>query len=334
MRSITKLGASSAERAGAIAPRFVRPVFALSLCAAALAACSDAPTGSTPFMDAPGRAALGKGGKPTEPAIALGVIDGGQNVFTLDVATMGFNQVTSGGLDDAPAWSPDRRKLAFVRGDGADRKIYARSVKGGRDQLLGPGFDPSWSPDGTQIVFAQWVNGNLDIYVMNTDGTNVRRLTTDPAGDFQPHWSENGEKIAFSSTRTVIPEIFVMNADGSNQTQRTACGPNNSCTMPKWAPIPGDDRIAYYAHYTGIPGTPPVVGIMVSDAAGVKSVDIQHETITGALTWSPDAQQVAFLARISGQPNPDIYVVYTNSAGFTRLTEVGGKTFSSLAWAR
>jgi hypothetical protein len=103
MRSITKLGASSAKRAGAIAPRFVRPVFALSLCAAVLAGCSDSPTVSTPATDVPSRAALAKGGKPVAPAIALGVIDGGQNVFTLDLATVGLNQVTSGGLDDAPA---------------------------------------------------------------------------------------------------------------------------------------------------------------------------------------------------------------------------------------
>jgi hypothetical protein len=104
--------------------------------------------------------------------------------------------------------------------------------------------------------------------------------------------------------------------------------------MPKWAPIPGDSRIAYYAHHIGVPGTPPTVGIMVSNAAGVKSVDIQHESIMGALSWSPDAQRVAFLARLNGQPRQDVYVVYAASPSFTRLTEVGGLELSSLAWAR
>lgn len=297
-------------------------------------ACSDRLTEPTPPTGLPGTAALGRGGKSTTPSIALGVIENDQNVFTLDPSTMSLDQLTTGGLDDAPAWSPDRRKIAFVRGDGPDRQIYVRSAKGGRDQLLGPGMEPSWSPDGTQIVFTKWVNGNQDIHVMNTDGSNVRRLTTDPAGDFQPHWSENGQQIAFASTRTAVPEIFVMNADGSNQTQRTTCGPYISCTMPKWAPIPGDDRIAYYAHHTGVAGTPAVVGIMVSNAAGVKSVDIQHESIMGALSWSPNAQQVAFLARINGQPRQDVYVVYATSPGFTRLTEVVGLELSSLAWAR
>lgn len=312
----------------------VRRTLWCSLALASAAACSDRLTAPMTPTGIPGTASLGRGGKPTTSSIALGVIDDDQNIFALDPSAMSLAQLTTGGLDDAPAWSPDRRKIAFVRGDGPDRQIYVRSVKGGRDQLLGPGMEPSWSPDGTQIVFTRWVNGNQDIHVMNADGSNVRRLTTHPSGDFQPHWSENGEKIAFASIRTAVPEIFVMNADGSNQTQRTACGPNVSCTRPKWAPIPGDDRIAYYAHHTGLPGTPAVVGIMVSNAAGVKSVDIQHETITGELTWSPDAQQVAFLARFAGQSNPDVYVVYATAPGFTRLTNVLGMTFSSLAWAR
>jgi len=48
--------------------------------------------------------------------------------------------------------------------------------------------DPSWSPDGKQIIFASDRDGNTNIYAMNADGTEVRRLTDDPGEDVTPFW--------------------------------------------------------------------------------------------------------------------------------------------------
>ena len=50
----------------------------------------------------------------------------------------------------------------------------------------------SWSPDGSKIAYVD----DGDIYVMNADGSNTRRLTTDPKGDFYPAWSPDGSTIA------------------------------------------------------------------------------------------------------------------------------------------
>jgi Tol biopolymer transport system component len=47
---------------------------------------------------------------------------------------------------------------------------------------------PDWSPDGTQITFASNRDGNFEIYVMNSDGSNVRRLTFNQKGDRHPDW--------------------------------------------------------------------------------------------------------------------------------------------------
>ena len=79
------------------------------------------------------------------------------------------------------------------------------------------GSYPSWSPDGEKIVFDSKRDGNTDIYVMDTNGNNVKRLTTDPAYDRDPCWSPDGEKIVFVSNRDGNDEIYVMNADGTNQ---------------------------------------------------------------------------------------------------------------------
>ena len=59
---------------------------------------------------------------------------------------------------------------------------------------------PVWSPDGTKIVFESTRSGDVDIYLMNADGTGQIQLTNDPAVDNQATWSPDGTKIVFGIT--------------------------------------------------------------------------------------------------------------------------------------
>ncbi len=62
---------------------------------------------------------------------------------------------------------------------------------------------PAWSPDGTQITFSsdRADKGNLDVYVMNADGTGVTQLTDAPGEDRGTSWTSDGELIVFLSSR-------------------------------------------------------------------------------------------------------------------------------------
>ena len=71
------------------------------------------------------------------------------------------------------------------------------------------------SEDG-KIAFESDRDGDLEIFVMNADGTGVTQLTDNDDYDGSPAWSPNGKQIAFGSDRYGDREIFVMNADGSN----------------------------------------------------------------------------------------------------------------------
>ena len=90
---------------------------------------------------------------------------------------------------------------------------------------------PALSPDGTRIAFTSSRDGNPELYVMNRDGSNIRRLTNNPAIDTTPTWSPTGAQIAFTSDRTGSPQIYVMGADGLNLRRVTSESLLRSCDL-------------------------------------------------------------------------------------------------------
>jgi len=109
--------------------------------------------------------------------------------------------------------------------------IYANG-QGARNLTNNPADDiaPVFSPDGKSIAFASNRDGGqYRIYVMNADGTNVRRLT-DGRNDHTPTWSPDGNWIAFTSARGGQPDIWMVDIHGGNLTQITKTGGDH----PSW----------------------------------------------------------------------------------------------------
>lgn len=77
--------------------------------------------------------------------------------------------------------------------------------------------DASFSPDGSRILYAANHDGDLEIYVVNADGTDVRQLTDNDNQDFFPSWSPDGAAIVFSSDRNGAVELYLMDAAGNDQ---------------------------------------------------------------------------------------------------------------------
>ena len=140
-------------------------------------------------------------------------------------------------FDSDPAWSPDGNLIAFTRTTflpdvQVHSAIYTIEPTGDRERLLvDDGAEPAWSPDGRLMVFTstrdrngetcfQECSPNGEIYVARSDGTGLRRLTTDPADDRSPTWAPDGRRIGFVSDRSNRNnhenEIYVMAADGGD----------------------------------------------------------------------------------------------------------------------
>ena len=103
---------------------------------------------------------------------------------------------------------------------------------------------PSWSPAG-RIAFASSRDGNFEIYVMDSDGNNLQRLTDHEDSDMYPSWSPDG-RIAFASNRDGNFEIYVMDSDGNNLQRLT--DHDTSDNVPSWSP---DGRIAFASNRDG-----------------------------------------------------------------------------------
>ena len=73
---------------------------------------------------------------------------------------------------------------------------------------------PVWSPDGKQIAFTSNRNGNYDIYVMNSDGSNVRQITRNKERDDYPAWHPNGKQILYVSERNGMYDLYLVSVPG------------------------------------------------------------------------------------------------------------------------
>ncbi|MFQ6015643.1 MAG: TolB family protein [Anaerolineae bacterium] len=100
-----------------------------------------------------------------------------------------------------PAWSPDGSQIAYVGVHDDEGEIYVMKADGTNARRLtqnpSPGRlaagalyvgYPAWSPDGEKIAFMSLQDGNQEIYVINADGSDLTRLTDNPAVDTQPSW--------------------------------------------------------------------------------------------------------------------------------------------------
>jgi TolB protein len=101
--------------------------------------------------------------------------------------------------DDGPAWSPDGKRIVFSSDRHERPDIYAMNADGSAIKQLtrntdeaGVDISPSWSPDGKRIIFvrrsAPGTSADFEIDVANSDGTGIRPLTTNHAGDCCPDW--------------------------------------------------------------------------------------------------------------------------------------------------
>ena len=144
------------------------------------------------------------------------------------------------------------------------------------------------SPDGKKIVFTSLRDGDLDLYLMNPDGSGVRRITDREGFDGGPFFSWDGKYIVYRShypqpgealddyrsllaqnlMRPRLAEIYYMNSDGSGHTQVTSSGHAN------WSPFmhPDSDRILFSSNQHDEQGRTFSLYMIRKDGTGLERV--------------------------------------------------------------
>ena len=140
-----------------------------------------------------------------------------------------------------------QHRVHVVRAWFIPQIIVSNVYQGTRETLTDEktsAYMPVFSPDGSRIAFMSQRDGNSEIYVMNRDGSGVRRLTNQRGADSTPTWSPTGTQIAFTSDRSGSPQIWVMDAEGLNMRRLTFS--DSWADRATWSPAPYNE-IAYAA---------------------------------------------------------------------------------------
>lgn len=268
----------------------------------------------------------------------------------------GLRQLSSGqAYYSRPRWSPDRRRIVFARtAEGSPSAIYVIDVDGKSGMVrLADGADPAWSPDGKRIVFAS--NGgssgsSFGIYVMNTDGSGLRQLTSPnnpdqcsagaSANDLKPDWSPDGQKILFERQFNTaedggydcgldgygyLPNVYVMNVDGTGVRRLRSVGPTVTDANPAWSP---DGRLVAYSKQLG--------GIFLVDSEGSSVEQPVATQINGSAlnpVWSPDGKKLLFLDVESTTSRLAIDELATGTTQLLLFSAVPGRVLGP-AWSR
>jgi TolB protein len=200
----------------------------------------------------------------------------------------------------------------------------ARADGSGVVQLTASGSydaEATIGPDG-RIVFTSTRDGDLEIYSMNGDGSDVRRLTTRRGPDGGPFYSPDGSQIVFRGRayapgpqlddylrlialdlwRPTSLEVFVMDRDGGNLRQVTSLGGANFA--PSWHP--DGRRIVFSSNHHNPRGRDFELYLVGSDGANLERVTY-NGTFDGFPMFSPDGRRLAFASnrwgKVEGETN-------------------------------
>jgi Tol biopolymer transport system component len=263
------------------------------------------------------------------------------DIYVVNADGSGLTRLTDyAGADLAPSWSGDGRQIYFLSSNRDGRgtwDLYAMNANGTDVRLVVNSFHGPYavSPDGTRIALGAYEYPNVDLFVMNADGSERTRIVDLPC-EYQDYhclhiealaWSPDGQRIAYSVGSqghgfTHYNSIGVANADGTGQQFLTVFGTRTP--DPAWAP---DSRRIVYS------STPPTASydnrpidleIINADGTGrtvLLDGDVDR-TFNTSPTWSPDGQSIVFV-RSRG-----LFAVNVDGTGLRHVTDAPGGAFA------
>lgn len=175
---------------------------------------------------------------------------------------------------------------------------------------------------GTRIAYVSRVGRFKELFIMDTDGSNIRQLTRDQGLAVSPSWSPAGDRIVYTSYRTRKPELFMISPDGGVPKQLTRreglelgakFAPDGTKLLAS-ATLAGSSNLVFF----------DLRGGLLSNLTRGRAIDVSP-------SYSPDGSQVAFCSNRSG--NPQIYIMPTAGGNAQRISFTKSNYCTSPAWS-
>jgi Tol biopolymer transport system component len=235
-------------------------------------------------------------------------------IFTIDTGAI-TPVVESPFFDSDPSFSPDGKSIVYASDVEANFEIYTKVIATGETKRvthnLGHDSFPSFSPDGTQIIFnSDMEKENNDVYLMNVDGSDLRKMTDGPGWDASPPncWSPDGTQVLLLSDNNGGKEnIYLMNIEPYAPHRIDPKIVSDQPLDPAYAP--DGEKIVY---------TLPTE-IRILDTRSQTDRLVYKIASAGSISFSPDGSKLLFQARI--EENTEICSVNIDGSGFTNITE-------------
>ena len=264
--------------------------------------------------------------------------NGKYDIWLMSVSGGTASQVTDlPCIAGSPCFSPDGQKIVFKHrpsnpGNSYTNDLYEIDLTTNQITQLtfmgGSDDYPCFSSDGSQIVFTHCEeHWKLNIYIMNSDGSNIRKITeTDSYNDQNPWFSPDDSQIVFRSARDGNCEIYTMDTNGDFETNIT----NNSSddNDPCWGIVSLEPISTYNVTYNGngnTGGTAPVDSSSSYESGedvtvlGLGDLVKKHYTFTGWNT-ATDGSGIAYSPLDTFTINSDmiLYARWSDGVGYDK----------------
>lgn len=222
--------------------------------------------------------------------------------------------------------------FAAHRGEVHDSQIYIMNPDGSEQRQItfarGHSWGPRVSPDGEKFFFSSVApgehqehsatgggtegSGNHDIYLASVDGTDITKITFDPAWENGWSWSPDGEWIALTTDQDGNWEIYLMTPDGQNFRRVT-----DHPAADGWPSFtPDGEQIVFTSDRSGT----SEIYIMNVDGSNVRQLTDRPDTFDTYPYVSPDGTKIVFSSQVLRANEGEIYVMNIDGSDITRLT--------------
>jgi Tol biopolymer transport system component len=200
-------------------------------------------------------------------------------------------------------------QIVFVSDRDGVRSLYVMDADGGNvTRLTGSDIDtataPAVAPDGTRVAFVS----EGDIYVINADGSGLRRLTE--GGDaVSPTWAPDSTRLAFAQSN----HMYTLAVDDDDSTPNQLPGPPGAYRDLHWCPQEGDERLLFVQNDD----------IFVITASGEDRANLTRSDGVSDIepAWSPDCERIAFASNRGEDGDWDIYVMQSDGGALSLLVD-------------